>query len=165
MSYNCRLGQTYYWGISIGLLFLFLAGSCFGQQTSGTLVGTVTDSTGAITPDTTIRATNFATNVEREAKTDSAGSYNLPFLTVGDYSVTASRAGFKTQKIDHLSIQVQQTVRADFKLEVGAVNETVNVAATGAVLQTENAAVGTVIDSAKIVELPLNGRNLSNWRS
>src|SRR5690348_18470236 len=85
------LDHNYFRGVTVGTLLLLLAGSCFGQQTSGTLVGTVTDSTGALTPDTTIRATNLATNVEREAKTDSAGTYNLPFLTVGDYSVTASR--------------------------------------------------------------------------
>lgn len=146
-------------GVKCASVLLGFAAVCFGQQTSGTLVGTVTDATGAVAPDTTIRVTNIATNVERLAKTDSAGAYNLPFLTVGDYSVTAVRDGFKTQRIDRVSIQVQQTVRADFKLDVGAVNETVNVAASGAVLQTENAAVGTVIDSTKIVELPLNGRN------
>jgi len=131
----------------------------YSQETAATLVGTVTDSSGAVVADVSVRATNLATNVSRESKTDSSGNYTIPFLPAGNYNVTAAITGFQTQTVDRLTLQVQQTARMDFKLNVGSINEKVTVAASADVLQTENATVGTVIDSAKIVQLPLNGRN------
>jgi hypothetical protein len=131
----------------------------YAQQTAATLVGTVTDSTGAIVPNAVVRATNLATNVTREAASDQSGSYTIPFLTVGDYSVTATQKGFQTSRVERVTLQVQQTARVDFILNVGEVSETINVEASAALLQTETSTVGTVIDAAKIVDLPLNGRN------
>ncbi|MGI8992051.1 MAG: carboxypeptidase regulatory-like domain-containing protein [Bryobacteraceae bacterium] len=122
-------------------------------------MGTVTDASGAVLPGVTIRATNLATNTFREIQTDAAGSYSIPFLPAGDYTVTATRTGFQAQKIDKATLEVQQTARMDFSLKIGDVNESIEVNATAAVLQTENSTVGTVIDAGKIVELPLNGRN------
>ena len=145
--------------ISCTALFVLFAGGLHAQETAATLVGTVTDSSGAVVSDVSVRATNLATNVSRESKTDTSGNYNIPFLPAGDYNVTAAITGFQTQTVDRLTLQVQQTARMDFKLSVGSINEKVTVAASADVLQTENATVGTVIDSAKIVQLPLNGRN------
>jgi len=141
------------------VLFVFATLCLNAQETTATLVGAVTDSSGAAVADVAIHATNLDTNVSRDAKTDSAGNYTIPFLPSGEYAVTASIAGFQTQKVDRLTLQVQQTARIDFKLTVGSVSDSVEVVATAAALQTENATVGTVIDSGKIVELPLNGRN------
>ena len=129
------------------------------QQTTATLTGTVTDPVGAVVADVTITATNLATNAVRETKTGNTGSYTLPFLPAGDYSMTAVAPGFQQQKVDRLTLQVQQTARVDLQLQVGEVAETINVEAVAAVLQTDNATVGTVIDGDKIVDLPLNGRN------
>lgn len=129
------------------------------QETAATLVGSITDASGAVVPDVLVRATNLATNVSRESKSDSSGNYSIPFLLAGDYTVTASITGFQTQTVDRLTLQVQQTARMDFKLTLGSINEKVTVAASAEVLQTENATVGTVIDFGKIVQLPLNGRN------
>jgi hypothetical protein len=139
--------------------FLLAIHGLYAQQTAATLVGSVADSSGAVVAEVLVRATNLATNVSRESKTDSSGNYNLPFLPAGDYNVTASITGFQTQTVDRLTLQVQQTARMDFKLTLGSINEKVTVAASADILQTENATVGTVIDSAKIVQLPLNGRN------
>jgi len=130
-----------------------------GQQTTATVVGTITDPSGAVTAGVTVRATNVATNAAREGTSDSSGNYSIPFLAAGDYTVTATLSGFQTQKVDRLTLQVNQTARVDFKLQVGNVSESVEVSASAAALQTENATVGTVIDSTKVVELPLNGRN------
>ena len=138
---------------------LFCATRLFGQQTTATIVGTVTDTSGAVTVGVTVRATNIATNAAREGTSDASGNYSIPFLPAGEYSVSAALTGFQAQKVDRITLQVDQTARVDFKLQIGSVNETVNVSASAAVLQTENATVGTVVDSAKIVELPLNGRN------
>ncbi|MDQ2901716.1 MAG: TonB-dependent receptor, partial [Acidobacteriota bacterium] len=119
----------------------------------------MTDASGAVLPGVSIRATNLATNTFREIQTDAAGSYSIPFLPAGDYTVTATRTGFQAQKTDKATLEVQQTARMDFSLKIGDVNESIEVNATAAVLQTENSTVGTVIDAGKIVELPLNGRN------
>jgi Carboxypeptidase regulatory-like domain len=129
------------------------------QQTTATLTGTVTDPAGAVVADVTITATNLATNAVRETKTAETGSYTLPFLPAGDYSVTAVAHGFQKQKIDRITLQVQQTARVDVQLRIGDVAETISVEAFAAVLQTDNATVGAVIDGSKIVDLPLNGRN------
>jgi hypothetical protein len=129
------------------------------QQTTATLVGAVNDATGAVVPGATIRATNLATQVSRETKTDESGAYSIPFLPSGEYSVSATADGFKVQKVDRVVLGVQQTGRVDFQLAVGEVTQTIDVEGGGLLLQTETSTVGTVIDSTKIVELPLNGRN------
>ena len=132
---------------------------CFAQQTSATLSGVAMDSSGAVLPGVSIRVTNLSTNAMRETRTDSSGSYSMPFLPAGDYTVDASLQGFQAQKVERITLQVQQAARVDFNFKVGEVSESVEVSASGALLQTETSTVGTVIDSGKIVDLPLNGRN------
>src|SRR5215510_9727140 len=143
-------------------IFIILLGghwTGYAQQTSATLVGTLTDANGAVVPNAQIKVTNLATGSWREAVFDGAGNYSFSFLPAGDYELTITAAGYKTKKVERLTLQVSQTLRQDFAMEIGAVSETVNITAVGVQLQTENSTVGTVIDSAKIVELPLNGRN------
>ena len=132
---------------------------CLAQVTTATLLGTATDPSGAVLPNVVVKATNLATNASRETISDASGNFTLPFLTAGDYDVTASLSGFQTQRIKGLTLQVQQTARIDFQFKVGDVSESVTVTASAVALQTENATVGTVIDGSKIVDLPLNGRN------
>lgn len=139
--------------------FLLIHSLAYAQQTSATLVGTLADANGAVVANAQIKIANLATGAAREATSDGSGNYVFSFLPAGDYSLTITAQGYKSKRIDHLTLQVSQTLRQDFAMEVGAVTETVNVTATGVQLQTENSTVGTVIDSAKIVELPLNGRN------
>jgi Carboxypeptidase regulatory-like domain len=141
------------------LAVAILISAAHAQQTTATLTGTVTDPAGAVVAGVTITATNLSTNAVRETLTGETGSYTLPFLPAGDYSVTAVAPGFQTQKIDRITLQVQQTARVDVQLRIGDVAETINVEAFAAVLQTDNATVGAVIDGSKIVDLPLNGRN------
>ncbi|MEJ7608986.1 MAG: TonB-dependent receptor [Bryobacteraceae bacterium] len=145
---------------TLGLLCLFLSALTLpGQQTTATLVGSATDSSGAILPEVLVRVTNLATNAVREAKTDASGGYSLVFLPAGDYSVASALKGFQASKVESVTLQVQQTARVDFNLKVGDVAETVIVEASASLLQTETSTVGTVIDAQKIVDLPLNGRN------
>ena len=149
----------------MGKFFRVIAALCiaamtsFGQGTTATLSGTTTDSSGATVSDVTVRATSLSTNTVRESKTDAAGNYSIPFLRSGDYKVSATRDGFQGQENNKVTLQVDQSARIDFVMQVGSVSETVNVSASSVLLQTENATVGTVIDGGKIVELPLNGRN------
>ena len=97
--------------------------------------------------------------MSREAVSDQAGTYSMPYLPAGNYRVTASQTGFQLQQIDAITLQVDQSARVDFAMKVGNVSETINVNAGVALLQTENATVGTVIEGGKIADLPLNGRN------
>src|SRR3954452_22924954 len=141
------------------VLLLLATSPTWGQQTAATLTGTVNDTTGAVLADATVRVTDLSTNKTRETKNDPAGSYSMPFLQAGDYTVTALQKGFQSARVERVTLQVQQTARVDFVLKVGEVTETINVEASIALLQTETSTVGTVIDSSKIVDLPLNGRN------
>src|SRR6266849_1921897 len=142
------------------ILFLLLAAVvAHAQQTTATLLGTVTDASGAAVPGVTVQASNLGTNVVREATSDAGGAYSIPNLPPGSYRVRAAKEGFQAARVESVTLQVEQAARLDLKLEVGNITETVNVSAAATVLQTENASVGTVIDAAKIVDLPLNGRN------
>src|SRR5689334_16878385 len=141
------------------LCFLLLAIPAAAQQTTATLLGTVTDPTGSAVPGVAIQLTSLATNVTREVITDGNGAYSMPNLAPGVYRVTATKTGFQASRAESVTLQVEQVARIDIKLQVGSVNETITVDASAAVLQTETSSVGTVIDSGKIVELPLNGRN------
>src|SRR5438876_5414146 len=143
----------------IALYAALFALAAQAQQTTATLTGIITDPTGAVIPAVVVKVTNLATNAVREARTSDSGDYTLPFLPAGDYSVVATATGFQTQKIDRITLQVQQTARVDLQLRIGDVTETVRVEADAVALQTDNATVGAVIDGAKIVDLPLNGRN------
>ena len=129
------------------------------QQTTGTLLGTITDSTGATIAGVTIRVTNLATSTQREMLTDATGNYRIPSLPAGNYRLRVSKDGFQLQQVESAALQVEQAARLDFTLKVGNITETVEVIASATLLQTENASVGTVIDSSKIADLPLNGRN------
>ena len=129
------------------------------QQTASTIVGSVTDPSGAIVSGATVAVTNNETGVRRDARTDATGNYSLPFLVAGEYKVAASSSGFRPKDVPRLVLQLGQTARVDFQMELGDVNQNVEVQAYTAALQTENAAVGSVIESTKILELPLNGRN------
>ncbi|PWU07427.1 MAG: TonB-dependent receptor [Terriglobia bacterium] len=146
--------------VPLALLLLAGAGTIgHAQQTTATLLGAITDATGAAVPGVTVQATNLGTNVMRDAQSDASGAFSIPNLAPGNYRVTATKTGFQVARVESVTLQVEQAARLDLQLEVGNITESVNVSASATVLQTENASVGTVIDAAKIVDLPLNGRN------
>jgi hypothetical protein len=128
-------------------------------QTLGEITGQVGDASGASVSGAEVTATNAATGGVRTTRSNEAGIYSFPSLQPGLYSVKVEAKGFRTVSKTGIELQVQQTARLDFSLEVGAVTEVVEVSASGAILTTENATVGTVIENKRIVELPLNGRN------
>src|SRR6266404_5745746 len=128
-------------------------------QTSGSITGEVTDQSGAVAPNATVTATNSKTNVARSTATNASGIYSFPDLTPGTYEVKVSAPGFATIVKSNIELQVQQTARVDFSLSLGQASQTIEVSASGALLNTDNATVGTVIEEKRISELPLNGRN------
>src|SRR6266700_3888731 len=128
-------------------------------QTGGSITGEVKDQSGAVAPNAAVTVTNSKTNVARSTATNSAGIYSFPDLTPGTYHVKVTAPGFETVVKTNIELQVQQTARVDFSLSVGQTSNTVEVSASGALLSTENATVGTVVEEKRISELPLNGRN------
>lgn len=140
-------------------LLAMLCALAASAQTLGDLSGEVRDPSGALVPGVRITLTNVATNATRQTTTNEAGFYAFPALQPGVYTIRAEKEGFRAYVRTGLEIQVQLSTRVDIELQVGAVTESVEVRAEGALLQTENATVGTVIENKRIVELPLNGRN------
>src|SRR5213596_847764 len=128
-------------------------------QTLGEITGVVRDSSGAVIPGATVAVTNPATNATRTAMSNEAGIYHFPALQPGTYTIKVEMAGFRTITQTGVELQVQQSARLDFSLQVGQVTETIEVSGTAALIASENATVGTVIENQRIVDLPLNGRN------
>ena len=146
-------------GFPVMLLLVLLLPLPALAQTLGGISGEVRDPSGALVPGVKITLTNVATNASRQTETNEAGFYAFPAVQPGTYTIRAEKQGFRTFVRSGLEVQVQLNTRIDIELQVGAVTESVEVRAEGALLQTENATVGTVIDNKRIVELPLNGRN------
>ncbi len=138
---------------------LFLPAAVSAQTGAASLTGIVTDQSGAAVPGATVTATNQATNVAYTAVSNDAGNYTVTSLPVGAYVVKAELARFKTAATKPIQMEAQQIGRQDFKLELGGVEETVEVSSESQVLQTESATVGEVISGTTLTALPLNGRN------
>lgn len=128
-------------------------------QTLATFTGEVKDSTGSAVAGATITARNTATNGMRVVTSNEEGVYTIPALVPGMYDIKAEKQGFKTSSRAGIELQVQQTARVDFGLEIGQVSETVEVSSSLPLLTTESTTVGTVVEQKRITELPLNGRN------
>lgn len=143
-------------------IFVFIAMSSAARlsaQTAGAVSGHVADPTGAVIPDANVTLTNVGTGAVRSTVTTGSGDYLFPDVPPGIYNIEATHQGFKAAESKNVQLQVQQSLRQDFAMAVGQVTQTVTVAATGALLQVENATLGTVIENQAVNELPLNGRN------
>jgi len=143
---------------SLGLMML-VSPALMSQTNSASIVGTVTDHSGASISGATVTALRVDTNQKQSTVTNAAGYYNLPFLPVGRYTLSAEYKGFQTVEIAEFTLVVGQTARMDVQMQVGAVTEKVQVEASAVDLQTENASVGAVIGRQQVAELPLNGRS------
>jgi hypothetical protein len=142
-------------------LALFSA-SLLGQSSTGSIVGTVTDSSGSIIPEAAVSLTNIRTGDHRTAQTNADGGYEFLNLPPDHYRIDIEKTGFKNLKRDDIELEVQASVRIDAALQVGDVNQTVEVTGQTPLLQTETSSLGTVVDPRKVQEMPLNGRNVLN---
>src|SRR5437879_9067943 len=155
-------------GVTMGkklswLEFAFYAASLPGQTVSTEILGLVTDATGAVIPSATIKVTRLATGDVRTATTNETGNYVFPLLEIGEYQVTCSSSGFKSEVVRNLVVTLQQKARIDFHLQVGEQAETIEVQAASPLLRTEDATLGSVIEAKRVVELPLTGRNFAQF--
>jgi hypothetical protein len=139
--------------------FTLLAAAAWAQQTGGTISGTVRDNSGGVIPGVAVAATNAATGVTNTVSTNSAGSYSFLSLPVGTYNIDARLTGFNDFRQTNLVLNVNDALRVDITLEVGAVTTTVEVSAAAAHVETNNATVGQVIESKTIVDQPLVNRS------
>ena len=141
------------------LSILLLSGNAVFGQSTATLQGTVTDSSGAVVPGARIVVRNVATGEERNAESDSAGVYVVPSLPVGTYRLTVSSSGMQSMAADNIVLEVGRTVQQNFALRVAASSEVVEIHATAPVITSETVSVGAVIDQKTVQEIPLNGRH------
>lgn len=140
-----------------------LAASALGQASfTGTLLGTVSDPSGAVVTGAKVSVVNLATNETATVITDDSGNYFVPNLRPGAYRIEIEIAGFKRFIQDNLTLQIDQRARIDARLELGNASETVVITEAAPVLQTETSSLGQVVDNRQIVTLPLNGRGAFN---
>ena len=144
----------------LGLLLVLAAPA--SAQTFGQITGAVTDTSGAVLVGASVTVTNTGTNAVREAQTNSSGSYVFPNLLPGIYNVKVDLQGFQSKIRNGIELQVQQTARLDFSLDLGSVEVAVEVTGSAPMINATDATVGTVIENKQILELPLNGRNFIN---
>jgi hypothetical protein len=130
------------------------------QDATGRIVGTVYDQQGAVIPAVQITVTNNATQETRVATTGKEGTFQLLALPIGNYKVTAERAGFRTVVSQDQKLQINQVLRIDFKMEVGAESQTVDVGAEAAPVETVNPTLGQSITGRTLTNMPLNGRDM-----
>ena len=145
--------------VLIVTLWLFVCSA--GAQSAGTgaISGIVTDPSGAVVSDAKITVTNEATGATLSVLSTRSGSYTIPFLPPGSYRVEVSKQGFKLTSYSKIAVAVTETEGLSVQLQVGAVNETVEVQTEGAQLQTETSALGTVTTRQMVESLPLVTRN------
>ncbi len=142
------------------LLCLALAAlTGFSQDTRGTILGRVTDASGANVTGAEVLVNNAETGVTVTAKTNDSGNYTVPYLLPGIYTVTAELAGFKKFVRDNVQVRVNDTVELNMALTVGDVAESIEVTAETPLLSTAEASLGQVVDERRVMELPLFSGN------
>jgi hypothetical protein len=141
--------------LALTLALLLLPLGQFGQTDRGTIVGIVTDASGAVVPGASVTATRAGTNTTFHTTSTPTGNFTIPALHPGEYSLTIEAPGFKTYRQTNLIVIAGGTTRADAALEIGAVTESVNVVSTVAQLQTATAEVVAQVSTQMIDQLPL----------
>jgi len=132
----------------------------YGQQPTGRILGIVTDVQGMVVPGVSITVTNVATGIKYKAISDKDGAYQALNLPIGAYTVTAERQGFRKVVVTTGQLEINQNLKVDVTLQVGAVSEVVEVTTNGVAVEVQSATVGDSVTSRPIIDMPLNGRNV-----
>jgi hypothetical protein len=146
----------------LAILWLNLALTSWGQNTTGSIVGAITDSTGASLPNAQVTIVRVETGDSRLVTTNEKGDFTAQLLKPGNYTVTVSAAGFKKAERTGLILQVDRVDRADFALQVGVESQTVTVQSGALTLDTDSSEVGQTIGEQQVTEIPLNGREFTS---
>jgi Carboxypeptidase regulatory-like domain/TonB-dependent Receptor Plug Domain len=152
--------------LAVSTVMLTVSTLSRAQTITGSVNGTVTDSSGAVIPNAAITAHNIDTGVETKTTSNGSGSYNIRFLQIGHYTVTVSGMGFATYTSPQFTLEVNQIAKLDAKLAPGNESQTVTVSGQlQPILDTDNASISSTFTSNTIQNLPLNGRNFSSVTS
>jgi hypothetical protein len=144
----------------LSLVVIVAPALSLAQDATGRILGTVYDPQGAVIPAVKVTVTNTATQESRSAVTNKEGTFQLLALPIGVYKVTAEHAGFRTVVSQEQKLQINQSLRIDFKMEVGAENQTIDVGAEAAPVETVNPTLGQSITGRVLTNMPLNGRDM-----
>jgi Carboxypeptidase regulatory-like domain len=146
-----------------GVLCLFIMFCAAGRaQSTAQMHGTVQDSSGSGVPGAEVKATQLSTGLVRTTVSGADGSWVLTNLPLGPYRLEVSKESFTTYAQTGIELQVQSDPLVEVALKVGQVNERVNVEADAALVETRNSGVGAVVETQRIIELPLNGRQVTD---
>ncbi|MBL8218273.1 MAG: TonB-dependent receptor [Bryobacterales bacterium] len=148
---------------TLALSLCAAASFLFGQGNTGSILGTITDATGAVVPGAKVSVINTRTNVKVESTSDSVGNYLFNFLSPSSYRVEAEVTGFK-KFTREVNLETGRQLRVDVDLETGATTETVNVVGSTPLLETETGTLGATIENRQVVSLPTLGRNPQDFR-
>ena len=140
--------------IAVSVISLIFAPILDAQIRSATITGTAKDTAGGVIPDAVVTVTQQETDITTTIKTTAAGVFTAPYLAAGTYTVSVTKPGFAAYKQTGIAVAVNQTVRVDVDLKVGAVEQSVEVAAAAAQVQTDSSTVQGAVDSQLINAIP-----------
>jgi len=155
-----RQSASYTRNVSLFLIILAFPIALSAQSSSGTVSGSARDSSGAVVPQAQVTLTNVDTNEKRRQLTSADGTYTFPLLPPATYQLEAQHVGFKRFVRPGITVQVQQQMVIDIVMEVGETSQSVEVQATVPLLESTSSSLGQVVDSRRVVDLPLVGRNM-----
>jgi len=148
--------------LKLAFLLLLSAGAIVAQTAgTGTLVGTVTDSTGAVMVGASVTVTNPATSFTSKTLTSATGAYYVPYLAPGTYRLTVEQTGFKRAVSDGILISAGEVPRIDVKLEIGQLAESVTVTGASPLLETETSSSGQILSGDQLVKMPINEKRVT----
>lgn len=146
----------------LGVIACVVSASAFGQTTSATVTGAVSDPNGAAIPGASVVLENLETHLRSSVVTNSAGFYRISGLLPGYYRATVAKQGFKSIVRDEIELHGQDEIAINYSLQVGSITESITVTSAEPLLQSESSTVSTVIETQQIENTPLNGRNVMN---
>jgi len=154
---NKKMGK-----LVVALFAVLCAGStALAQVTTGSILGTIHDSTGAVVPGATVTITDTGKGTSSVVKTDGSGDYVVPFLIPGAYNISVEMEGFKRSVSNNVVLDIDQRARVDMALELGGTSETVQVNTAPPLIKTDSSELGDVVGKTQVQNLPLNGRNFA----
>jgi hypothetical protein len=140
---------------------LITAVCALGQVTTGSIIGTIHDQTGAVIPNAKVTVTDTGKGTSTSVKTNGSGDYTVPFLIPGTYDIVVESAGFKRTLSNSIVLDIDQKARVDLDLSPGGATETVEVTSTPPLIKTDTSELGDVVSKREVQNLPLNGRNFA----
>src|SRR6266702_281525 len=141
------------------LLPLIACSSTLAQTSTGTIIGQVKDSSGAVVASANVKLTLVANGTTRNTKTNDSGDFNAPVIPPGEYAITVSAQGFADKTLTGITLLVDQTLNLTISMQVGAVGQSIEVEAAAPLVDSVTSSLGQVVEEKQILNMPLNGRN------